>query len=315
MDGTQRALGDPRIAVMVDQEDWHARRLVQAFAARGREAVCLSLTDCTFDSQATHGLRLPGFESRLPAGVFVRCVPGGSFEQVTRRLGVLHALDALGVPLCNGPRAIERCVDKSTTTFRLQSAGLPTPPTWTCEGRASASELVAAEAGPARPLVLKPLFGSQGRGLRLIERPEELPPAEEVDGVYYLQRFIASPDGDWRDWRVLVAGRRPVAAMMRHGRQWITNMHQGAEAEAVALEPIMAKLASQALSAVGAGYGGVDLIRDRHGELLVLEVNSMPAWSGLQKVSSLDITQALADSFLAALEHRSVPAPCQAAAV
>ena len=30
--------------------------------------------------------------------VLVRSVPAGSFEQVTLRLGVLHALEVLGVP-------------------------------------------------------------------------------------------------------------------------------------------------------------------------------------------------------------------------
>ena len=298
MDGAR----DTRVAIMVDHEDWHARRLVKAFAARDREAVCLSLAACEFTVSAIDGLVLPGFDDRLPAGVFVRCVPGGSFEQVTRRLGVLHALDALGVPLCNGPAAIERCVDKSMTTFRLQRAGLPTPPTWACEGRDQAAALVATEASPARPLVLKPLFGSQGRGLRLIDQPDDLPPEEDVNGVYYLQRFLSSPGQGWRDWRVLVAGQRPVAAMVRHGTQWVTNMHQGAQAEGVALEPRMASLATRAVAAVGAGYGGVDLIRDGRGELFVLEVNSMPAWSGLQKVSAVDITQALVDNFLESLQ-------------
>ena len=312
MDGAR----DARIAIMANPEDWHARRLLKAFAARGWEAICLSLANCRFSVSARNGLVLPGFEDHLPAGVFVRCVPGGSFEQVTRRLGVLHALDALGVPLCNGPTAIERCVDKSMTTFQLHRAGLPTPPTWTCEGREQAASLVATEASSERPLVLKPLFGSQGRALRLIEQPDSLPTEEEVNGVYYLQRFLSGPGRGWRDWRVLVAGHRPVAAMVRHGTQWITNIHQGAQAEGIPLEPRMASLATRALASVGAGYGGIDLIQDDQGKLFILEVNSMPAWSGLQKVSAIDITQALVDSFLESLpsvERGFVdPASCQA---
>jgi hypothetical protein len=33
------------------------------------------------------------------------------------------------------------------------------------------------------------MFGSQGEGLQLITRPEELPPEELVGRVYYLQRY------------------------------------------------------------------------------------------------------------------------------
>ena len=299
----------PRIAVLVDRPDWHARRLVRAFTARGARARCVSLRDCAFDSAARHGVTLPGFKRSLPDGCFVRCVPGGSFEQVTHRLGILHALEALGVALRNDARAVERCVDKSTTTFRLARAGLPTPRTWTCETEAEAREIARREATADRPLVLKPLFGSQGKGLRLVSGPGDLPAAEEVQGLYYLQRFVGEPAAGWHDWRVLVSGGHAIAAMARHGAQWITNRHQGARCEAVALAEPLAGFAVAAAQAVGAGYAGVDIIRDRRGGLQVLEVNSMPAWSGLQQVTSIDVTQALADSFLETLEPRAGAAP------
>ncbi|HLB80373.1 MAG TPA: RimK family alpha-L-glutamate ligase, partial [Dongiaceae bacterium] len=150
------------------------------------------------------GLSIPGFADGLPAGALVRSVPAGSFEQVTMRLGVLHALGAAGVPVCNDARAIERCVDKSTTSFLLHRAGIPTPPTWTAESIERARTLIRAEARPGRPLVLKPLFGAQGRGLLLIEDADALPPPEAVGGVYYLQHFVAGADPGWRDWRAFV---------------------------------------------------------------------------------------------------------------
>lgn len=308
-DVVTRLAAGPRIAVLVDRPDWHARRLVRAFTARGARARCVSLRDCAFDSTARHGVTLPGFKRSLPDGCFVRCVPGGSFEQVTHRLGILHALGALGVFLCNDARAIERCVDKSTTTFRLARAGLPTPRTWTCETEEAAREIVRREAAAERPLVLKPLFGSQGKGLRLVRELGDLPAAEEVAGLYYLQRFVGEPAAGWHDWRVLVAGGRPVAAMARHGVQWITNRHQGARCEAVALTEPLTGLAVAAADAVGAGYAGVDIIRDRRGGPQVLEVNSMPAWSGLQQVTSVEVTQALADSFLEGLRRHGPLTP------
>ncbi|WP_119461632.1 RimK family alpha-L-glutamate ligase [Rhodospirillaceae bacterium SYSU D60014] len=291
-----------RIAIFTDGGDWHAGRLRRAFAALGADPLCLSLADCRFEiGTGAGGLFLPGFEDGLPSGAFIRTIPGGSFEQVTLRLGLLHALTATGVAVYNDARAVERCVDKSMTSFLLDRAGVPTPPTWTAETAEGARAVVRSEARPGRPLVLKPLFGSQGRGLRLVEDEAALPPPEEVEGVYYLQHFVTGLTEGWRDWRVFVVGGRAVAAMIRHGTSWRTNACRGARCEGVTPTGELAALAVAAAHAVGAGYAGVDVIRDARGRHLVLEVNSMPAWKALQKVSAVDIARALAEDLLAQL--------------
>lgn len=296
----------PRIAVFVDDADWHTRRLKRAFTAQGVEAVSLSLQDTGFDTAGSgHGLRLPGFADALPDGVFVRTISAGSFEQVTMRLGVLHALRELGVPVHNDARAVERCVDKSMTSFLLHKAGIPTPPTWSIESEAEARRVVRAEAKPGGPLVLKPLFGSQGRGLRLIDGVASLPAADDAAGVYYLQHFVGGPGPVWRDWRVFVIGGRALAAMIRHGNQWRTNASQGARCEGVAATGELARLAVAAAAAVGADYAGVDIVCDPADRHLVLEVNSMPAWAALQRVTTVDIAGALAANLVAALRPRS----------
>lgn len=298
----------PRIAIFVDNADWHTRRLKRAFVAAGVEPVVMSLRDGGFEvgSEAGAGLRLPGVADRLPDAAFVRTISAGSFEQVTMRLGQLHALRELHVPVHNDARAIERCVDKSMTSFLLHRSGIPTPDTWSVESIDAAQRIVKAQVRPGEPLVLKPLFGSQGRGLRLVERAEDLPGPDEIGGVYYLQRFVAGAGPGWRDWRVFVVGRQAIAAMIRHGRQWRTNASQGARCEHVPAQGEIATLAVAASEAVGAGYAGVDIIRDRSGKYLVLEVNSMPAWAALQRVSKVDIAGSLAAHVIAELRPAGV---------
>ncbi len=171
-----------RVALATDAFDWHARALSQAFATLGAEVVRLRLPACGFATARREGLDLPGFADALPDAVLVRAIAAGSFEAVTRRLGVLHALRELGIAVWNDARAIERCVDKSMTSFLLARAGVPTPPTWAVEGISQARAIVAAEAG-AHGLVLKPLFGSQGHGLRRVARAADLPEPEAVGGV------------------------------------------------------------------------------------------------------------------------------------
>src|SRR5262245_31834278 len=139
---TRRSAPRPRVALFVDEPDWHTRRLSKALAEHGAAVDVLSLRTCGLDTSSDHGLSLPGFGNTLPDGAFVRTIAAGTFEQVTVRLGVLHALRELGVCVYNDARAIERCVDKSMTSFCLQRAGIATPPTWTVESHERALEIV-----------------------------------------------------------------------------------------------------------------------------------------------------------------------------
>jgi RimK family alpha-L-glutamate ligase len=283
-----------RILLVSDTRDWHARRMEEAYAARGVEVVRLDLAVCGFDTQSPTGLDLPRF-ARLPDAVHVRTMAGGSFEAVTRRLGVLHALARLGVPVRNDARAIEACVDKSMTSFLVARAGLPTPPTYALESHEAALAIVAREK---TAMVLKPLFGAQGKGLELIRSVEDLPGRAEVaGGVYYLQRFEAVEGEGFRDYRLFVCGGRVVAAMMRRAPTWITNVKQGGAPFAVARQPELEALALAAAEAVGADIAGVDVIVGADGPK-VLEVNSMPAWSGLQKTTQVDIAAVIAETVL-----------------
>src|SRR5215510_8516328 len=217
-----------RIALVTDRADWHSRELTRAFAALGARAAQVALPACAIETGRPSGLAIPGFADGVPDAVVVRSMSGGSFEAVTLRLGILHALRELGVTVWNDARAIERCVDKSMTSFLLARAGIPTPATWATESYEQAHAIAERETAEG-PLVLKPLFGSQGRGLKLVHRPEDLPKIEETPGrVYYLQRFIGvKRRGGYHDFRILVVQGRIVAAMRRHSNHWITNIKRG----------------------------------------------------------------------------------------
>ena len=299
------------IVLFCERKKWHGRSISRAFRARGIRPLTVSLAACGLSTETRTGLAIPGLGDHLPKGALVLFVPGGSFEQVTLYLGVLHALRELGVTVWNDARAIERCVDKSTTTFFLQQAGIPTPWTWTGTSGEAALEIVQEKLAQGCKLVQKPLFGAQGEGLRLISAPDDLAPPEEVNGAYYLQEFIASADGMHRDWRIFVSAGRVVASMIRHGSSWITNIKQGARAEAAIPSQELADLALRAASCVGADYAGVDIIQDRSGAPLVLEVNSMPAWQGLQRVTRTRIADFIVapflDACLGATEQSSAP--------
>jgi RimK family alpha-L-glutamate ligase len=310
----------PKIAVAVDLYDWHARDLIAAFARAGAVATPIRLAQCSFDTTRAGGLVIPGFGGGLPDAVFVRAIGSGGFEPVTLRLGVLHGLAAIGVPVVNSARAVEVCVDKAATSFALARAGVPTPPTWAVQSQDAARRIVRRECARG-PLVLKPLFGAQGFGLKLISQEADLPAIDEAAGVYYLQRFVGRPgsaadrsrDG-FADMRFFVSAGEVVAAMTRRAAHWITNVRLGARPERLDPAAALTGLALRAAAATGADFAGVDMILDAAGAPQVLEVNSMPGWRGLQKIAPLSIADRLARDFLTRAGLCPAPRPLEIAA-
>jgi tetrahydromethanopterin:alpha-L-glutamate ligase len=308
-----------RIAIMTDETGWHTRQLQAALRARGATGRCVDLADCHVDTSASwHGLVIPGFGRReLPDAALVRGIAGGSFEQVTKRLGVLHALRELGVPVYNDARAIERSVDKSMTSLLLHASRIPSPPVWVAESMTQAQRIVMREGAAGHALVLKPLFGSQGRGLRLVGsvqgRHHALPALGKAYGsLTYLQRFVPATAVPGFDWRVLVVGGRAITAMRRVSKHWIHNVAQGARCEPAELTPALAQIAERAAQALAMDYTGVDLMPSQAGPL-VIEVNGVAAWRGLQRVTGFNIAQAIVDDLLERKLAQAPPAIAQCA--
>ena len=246
----------PRVAVFTDKIDWHVEAFARALARLGARPVAVRLAACKIDTTRPYGLAIPGFRAAPPDIGVVRAIGDGSLEAITMRLGVLHALGALGVPMVNDARAIERCTDKSMASFLLVRAGLRTPATFVAQNEAQARAIVRREC-PHGPLVLKPLFGAQGWGLQLVRNEAELPSLQDARGVYYLQRFveprIVSGAARFEDMRVLISAGEIVGAMRRRSEQWITNVRQGARP--VAVTPSARRGRNGAARRQGAGRG------------------------------------------------------------
>jgi RimK family alpha-L-glutamate ligase len=300
------------VAIMTDETGWHTSRLKRALRERGALSRCVDLADCRFDTtHAPHGLAIPGYGRGLPDAVIVRGIAGGTFEQVTVRLGILHALRELGVPVYNDARAIERSVDKSMTTFLLHRACIPTPPTWVAESAPFAQRVLMRECAKGHEVVMKPLFGSQGKGIARVgansEGCEPLPALKAYGQLAYLQRFVRPVSTPGYDWRVMVIGGKAVTAMRRISEHWVHNVAQGARCEAAGLSEPLAILAERACAALGLDYAGVDLIpcEDNPFGATVIEVNGVAAWRGLQSVTPFDIAGCIVDDLL---NRRMTPA-------
>ena len=82
--------------------------------------------------------------------------------------------------------------------------------------------------------------------------------------------------------------------MHRPRSEWRTNVSLGGHAEACRLEPDEERLALAAARAIGAEMAGIDLIADLDlGRLVVLEVNAVPGWRALARVTGIDVAAAI----------------------
>jgi RimK family alpha-L-glutamate ligase len=200
-------------------------------------------------------------------------------------------LHAAGIPIVNPPRAVETCVDKYLTNVRLARAGLPTPPTHVSQRAEDALEAFTRLGGD---VVVKPLFGSEGRGMQRISDVElawrTFHVLEQTRQVIYQQAFVRHPG---YDLRAFVIGGKVVGAMRRSSRTWRTNVAQGGTAERVELSDIEMSLALRAAEAVGCPIAGVDLLPGPSGELFVIEVNAVPGWKAFAPTCGIDVAKAI----------------------
>ncbi len=221
--------------------------------------------------------------------VLVRFIPRGSLEQIVFRMDALHLLEARGIRVINRPKVIELTVDKLYTSGVLEQAGLLTPRTIVCEDSNDAMKAFAALGGD---VVVKPLFGSMGRGLVRVEEEElayRVFKALDLErAVYYLQETI--PHHGY-DIRAFVIGGRIVAAMERVADSWRTNVARGARARPTRLTAEQEDLCLRAAQILEVDYAGVDLLPAVSGEQYLIEVNSVPGWEGLQSVSEVNIAE------------------------
>ncbi len=282
-----------RMGVLGPTSSWYLADLRRA-AAGEHEIVAIDYFALESLVDGPPGTRRAG-QTRLEDcdALLVRSMPPGSLEQVVLRMDLLALAESAGTVVLNPPRAVETAVDKFLTTGRLAQAGLPVPATWvgqTPEGAMAAFEHLGGD------VVVKPLFGSEGRGLVRVSDEDLAWRAFHLlarqQAVIYLQQFI--PHEGW-DLRVLLIGAKAWSIRREAKGDWRTNLSRGARAVACEIEGEPLELARRAAQLTEAPLAGVDLLLDRAGRWLVLEVNAVPGWKGLAKATGTDIAAEVLD--------------------
>jgi RimK family alpha-L-glutamate ligase len=284
-----------KVGLLSSQRGYHVLALEEALRRKGCDPVFFPINRLSGWINESPAIHARGERIEDCKALLVRTIPAGSLEQIIFRMDILHRLENLGVPVTNSASAIERTVDKYYTSFLLADAGIPTPRTLVTED----FDTALAACQEMRDVVLKPLFGSEGKGMVRITDQEtayRVLRAWELNRyIYYIQEYLPHYQ---EDIRAFVVGNKVVAAMLRRGIAWKTNVSQGAIATTVELNPEMQALAVHAAQVIGLDYAGVDLMPAENGKTYVLEINSIPGWRALQKTTSENIASCIVDHVL-----------------
>jgi ribosomal protein S6--L-glutamate ligase len=299
-----------QFAVLGNAGSWYCDVLQGAATSRGHHCKRIDFTQLTSSVGVAAGAPQSGSPRAVPSesikssdvalnnldAVIVRTMPPGSLEQVVFRMDALARLEAAGVTVMNSPKAIECAVDKYLATSRLAAAGLPVPETVVCE---NADAALAAFETLGGDVVVKPLFGAEGRGIVRVSDPDlalrTFRTLERIDAVLYLQRFV---EHEGFDVRLLLLDGKLIGAMKR--RSWDdfrTNVSRSGKAELHTATEAERDLALRAAAAVGTRFAGVDLLYDRSGACYVIEVNAVPGWRALQRVTGGNVASDVIASF------------------
>ncbi|MFB6470019.1 MAG: lysine biosynthesis protein LysX [Vulcanisaeta sp. AZ3] len=214
---------------------------------------------------------------------------------------IAQMYEALGGRSINPSISILVGNNKAVSIALLDRFGIPVPRTVITMSRGAA---VKALDNVGIPAIVKPVHGSWGRLVSLVGSVEDMNLlARHRDlmenpqyGIYLVQEFIRKPG---RDIRVTVVGDEAVAAIYRYvvGDDWRTNTARGGKAEPARIDPELEDISVRAVKAIGAYYAGIDVV-EVDGGYKVLEVNTVPEFKNVQRVTGVNIARLIAEMVL-----------------
>ena len=283
------------IAIISDLHDWHSNQIELFLKQNKFKTVKVNFQELEFSFKKNRIF----FENNKLLnninGVWVRFLKNGTIEEITTKLTILHLLDESKVYVHNSGLTIEKTVDKIRTTGILEVNNIKSPETtiWFEKNKKNLNKTFCK----GTKYLVKPIFGSQGKNIFLVSNLSELRKIRAIGEVFYLQKFIEPQEKEFSDIRVLVSNHRVVSSMERYSNHFITNVFQGAKYRQIILKKNIKDLCIKISKIFKLGYGGIDLKITKN-DVFILEINSVPSWKAMQKISKINISEKLVKDFI-----------------
>ena len=294
-----------KICIISDIHDWHSDQIKSQLLKKGFNVIKCSFDDIDISlNNSTGGFSIKNKNIDL-YGVWVRFINQGTLQEITYKLSVLHFLSEVGIYVHNSATIIEKTVDKFRTSSILKLNKLSTPDTWVSLNKEKFLKLTKNLLKQNKKVITKPLFGSQGKGIKIILKKSDILDFKSSDGVYYFQEIIGNTNSKiFSDIRVLISNHKVISCVQRYSKNIITNVSKGALVKKIDISKDLSKTCIFISKLFNIGYAGID-IKTYKGENFVLEINSIPSWKGLQSVETQNIAKRLVKDFLKIIENRN----------
>jgi ribosomal protein S6--L-glutamate ligase len=268
-------------------------RLREAAESRGHDVRVIDYLRCYMNITAHRpAVMLQGTELTDLDAVIPRIGASHTFYGTA----VVRQFEMMGTFTANESQAISRARDKLRALQLLARNGIGLPVTGFAHSTKDIDGLLDTVGGP--PVVVKLTEGTQGMGIVLAETRKAaesvISAFRQLDANILVQEFIREARG--ADIRAFVVGNRVVASMRRQSApgEFRSNLHRGGTADKIRLTPEERAVAVRAARTMGLDVCGVDLVRSKHGPL-VLEVNSSPGLEGIEGTSGVDVARRIVE--------------------
>lgn len=187
-------------------------------------------------------------------------------------LGLLNWAERGGCLTINRQAAISAVHNKAQMSIALASSGLPIPETYFATIEQLAQEIPTENY----PIILKPIFGDNSRGLLVVNSPAELAATDWPEPVALAQRYFKTDGYDLKlygigdqIWAVRKVSPFNATAEMDKAREGLAD-----------ITPELTELGRRCGELFGLDLFGVDCIETEAG-VLIIEINDYPNYTNV----------------------------------
>ncbi|MFN0110994.1 MAG: RimK family alpha-L-glutamate ligase [Blastocatellia bacterium] len=187
-------------------------------------------------------------------------------------LGLLNWAEASGCLTINRQAAISAVHNKAQMSIALAGSGLPIPETYFATIEQLAQEIPAENY----PIILKPIFGDNSRGLLVVNSAAELAAIDWPEPVALAQRYFKT---DGYDLKLYGIGNQIWAVRKVSPFNATADMDKAKEGLAE-ITPELTELGRRCGQLFGLDLFGVDCIETEAG-VLIIEINDYPNYTNV----------------------------------
>ncbi len=282
-----------KIGVIGIPGKWSSEIIADALEKKTGYRLLISTDDINLDLSKKRAYHRGVDLSELD-GIIIKKIGDLYSHHMLDRLEVLNYLNHNGLKIFSNPLNIKKAVDRLSCTVELSKASIPMPETVITESVEEAN-LAVRRFGKA---VLKPLFTSKARGMKVVEIGADTLAQIQVfkaanNPVMYIQKML---NLQGKDLGIVFLGGKYIGTYARviQNSSWTTTTHFGGAYTPYDPSEEIIELAERAQSVFGLDFTCVDVAETPEGPI-VFEVSAFGGFRGLMEARRIDAAELYAE--------------------